>query len=308
MTAAPQAYFRDKIVSFEDANLSIASAPVLYGLSIYTVFPVFWDEDKQALHMFRLQDHFKRLQNSAKILAFDDFASEWDYPRFENAMRELLTQNDVRQDSLVRVSVFVDDLLKGTRMHGLKHSMSAFVYPSTPMLPRSGASLCISSWQRTPDNAIPSRAKINGSYINAALMKHEAVLNGFDDAIALDEHGHITESTVSNIFLVRDSKLVTPSSSTDLLEGITRDTVFKLAEDMGMTVEQRTVDRSEVYLADEIFLCGSSMNITPVKSVDHRLIGTGEAGAVTQQFVESYVDCGLGRGKFAAWTTVINVQ
>jgi branched-chain amino acid aminotransferase len=301
--AFPHAYFRDAIVPFDEANLSIASASVLYGLSIYTVFPVFWDGE--TLRAFRLRDHFKRLRNSSKIMAFDDFLSGWTYDKFENSMVELLRQNKVRQDSLVRISVFVDANLQGTRMHGLKHSLSAFVYPTVSLLPPDGAHLGVSSWRRTPDNAIPSRAKINGSYVNAALMKHEAVLNGFDDAIALDEQGHVTESTVSNLFLVRGGRLVTPSSSTDLLEGITRDTVFSLAEKLDVPVEQRTVDRSEIYLADEIFLCGSSMNITPVTSVDHRPIGSGAAGPITNQFIENYRDCGLGKGYFADWSLAI---
>lgn len=286
------AYFRGRYVPFNEASVSIASAPVLYGLSVYTVFPVFWNETEGQLYMFRLKDHFKRLQNSAKILDFTDFIKNWDYERFEATMRELLIKNNVKQDSLVRISVFVDDVLKGTRMHGLKHELSAFVYPALPMLPSKGAQLCVSSWQRITDNAIPARAKINGSYVNSALMKHEAVLNGFDDAISLDAQGHVTESTVANLFLVRDGKLLTPSSSTDLLEGITRDTVFKMADHLDIKWEQRPIDRSELYLADEMFLSGSSMNITPVVSVDRRKIGTGRVGQITRQLMRAYQAAG----------------
>jgi branched-chain amino acid aminotransferase len=291
-TAHPTAYFRDKLVDFDQAQLSIASAPVLYGLSNYTVFPVFWDAKAGQLYMFRLADHFKRLQNSAKIMAFDDFLAEWSYEKFKAAMCQLLRENNVQQDSLVRVSVFVDDMLRGTRMHGLRHSVSAFVYPAEPLLPAEGAHLCVSSWRRLPDNAIPARAKINGSYVNASLMKHEAVLNGFDDAIALDEQGHVAESTVANIFLVRDGRLLTPSNSTDLLEGITRDTTFRLAEHLGIPYTQTTVDRSELYLADEMFLCGTSMNITPVLSVDRRPIGDGQPGPITEQVSKAYKEVG----------------
>lgn len=304
----PVAYFRDDFVPFGEANLSIASAPVLYGLSIYTVFSVLWNDDAQKLYMFRLADHFKRLQNSAKIMAFDDFLQQWDYEKFLSTMRELLQQNQVKQDSLVRVSVFVDDSLKGTRMHGLKHSLSAFVYPAVPLLPKTGARLCVSSWRRTPDNAIPSRAKINGSYVNAALMKHEAVLSGFDDAIALDEQGHVTESTVANIFLVRDGRLITPSGSTDLLEGITRDTVFRLADELNLSYEQRTIDRSELYLADEIFLCGSSVQITPVIEVDHRRIGSGKPGQLTKKVSALYESCAhREKTAFEEWSTPVIV-
>lgn len=289
----PIAYLRDRFIPFEEANLSIASASVLYGLSVYTVFPVFWDEKTRTAHPFRLPDHFKRLQNSAKIMAFDNFARDWNLEKFRLVMEDLIRQNDIQQDSLVRISVFVDENLKGTRMHGLKHSLSAFVYKAMPLAPPSGAKVCVSSWQRMPDNAVPARAKINGSYVNAALMKHEALRNGFDDAIALDAHGHVTEATVANIFLVRHGKLVTPSNSTDLLEGITRDTVFRLAAKLGIPFEQTTIDRSELYLADEIFLCGSSMNITPVIAVDHRPIGGGVPGDMTLRIRSAYKAAGI---------------
>lgn len=282
------AYMRDKFVPFPEANVSIASAPVLYGLSIYTVAPVFWNEETKDFHIFRIKDHFKRLQNSARIMAFDGFDKEWDFERFESTMIELLEKNKIRKDSLLRVSLFVDAELMGARMHDLTHSLCAFVYPSAPLIPKSGAHLCVSNWRRTPDNAIPSRAKINGSYVNAALMRHEAMLSGFDDAIALDEQGHVAESTVANLFIVRGGNLITPSSSTDLLEGITRDTVMKLADFFDIETEERTVDRSELYIADEIFICGSSMQITPVTKVDHRLIGDGKPGKITSKIVDAY--------------------
>jgi branched-chain amino acid aminotransferase len=300
------AYFRNEFVPFEAAQLSIASAPVLYGLSTYTVIPVFWNKKTQTLALFRLKDHFLRLQNSCKILAFEDFGQSWDYQKFEATMRQLLIKNDVKEDSLVRVSVFVDDILKGTRMHGLKHSLSAFVYKMTPILPAEGASLMVSSWRRTPDNSVPARAKINGGYVNAALMKHEAVINGFDDAIALDERGHVTESTIANIFLVRDGQLISPGNSADLLEGITRDSVYKIAEALGIPYEQRTIDRSELYLADEILLCGSSMNITPVVSVDHRKIGLGTIGTITKRLTAAYEDSGHhNKDLFGDWLTPV---
>ena len=301
------AYLRDGFIPFSEANLSIASASVLYGLSVYTVMPVFWNAERQQLYMFRPEDHFQRLQNSAKIMAFDDFLKAWDYRRFELTMKKLLKKNKLRQDSLLRITIFVDDSLKGTRMHGLKHSLSAFVYQAVPLLPQTGANLCVSSWRRTPDNAIPSRAKINGSYVNAALMKHEAVLNGFDDAISLDEQGHIAESTVANIFIVRDGRLVSPSNSADILEGITRDTVFKLTDKLGVDRKQRSIDRSELYRADEIFVCGSSVNITPVITVDHRIVGSGKPGQLTKQLISLYRSYGRHDDGFdSPWAVAVN--
>jgi branched-chain amino acid aminotransferase len=300
--AFPTAYMRDSLMPFEQSNVSIASAPFLYGLTIYTVFPAFWNDKDRQLYAFRLPDHFKRLQNSSRIMAFDDFLQNWDYARFEAAMKELLIKNDIRQDALVRVSVFVDDILKGTRMHHLKHSLCAFIYPATQFFGKDEVSLGVSSWTRTADNSIPSRAKINGSYVNASLMKHEAVLNGFDDAIALDGQGHVTESTVANLFLVKDGRLFTPSSTVDLLEGITRDTVFRLADELGVTCSQRVIDRSELYIADEMFLCGSSANITAVTAVDHRSIGEGKIGPITGRLLKAYIVAGRDRNR---WTSPV---
>ena len=305
--AKPTAYFRDKFVAFDEANLSIASASVLYGLSIYTVMPVFWEQKQHKLYLFRLKDHYKRLQNSCRIMEFRDFDAEFSYKKFKQTIEKLLEKNSVREDCLVRIAVFVDDSLKGTRMHGLKHSLSAFVYTTEPLLPKTGARLCVSSWRRTPDNAIPSRAKINGGYVNASLMKHEATLNGFDDAIALDMNDHVCEGTVANLFIVRDNLLITPSSSTDILEGITRDTVQKLSAELNLKSVERQVDRSELYVADEAFFTGSSVQITPIIEIDNRKIGDGKAGKVTKQLMKTYSGLISQPDKYTDWLSAVNM-
>jgi branched-chain amino acid aminotransferase len=303
------AYFRGHVVPFTEANLSIASAPVLYGLSVYTVFPVFWNETSKQLYAFRLRDHFNRLQESAKIMDFHEFIEKWDYESFEIAMLTLLTKNRIQEDALVRVSVYVDELMSGTKMHGLRHELSAFVYPQPTMLPIAGARACVSSWMRTPDNAIPSRAKINGSYVNAALMKQEALVNGYDEAIALDSHGHVAEASVANIFIYRNGKLSTPSNATDLLEGITRDTIFALAKEADIACGQRNIDRSELYLADEVFLSGSSVRIAPIVSIDGRLVGDGKPGSLTQKLLKRYdqVARGTDMSAFNDWRTAVAI-
>jgi len=281
-------FLRDGFVPFAQANLSIAASPVLYGLGIYTVFGVCWNEEQKKLYAFRLRDHYDRLVNSARIMDFQQFIDEWSYERFEKTMLELLRRNKVKSDALVRVGVFIDEIMGGTKMHGLKNSVSAFVYPFKPLYTKPSISVGVSSWQRTPDNAIPSRAKVNGSYVNASLMKNEALLNGYDDAVALDSHGHVTESTVANIFVVRDGILISPDGATDLLEGITRNTIFTLADKLQIPHTKRSLDRSELYLADEIFLCGSSAIITPVTAVDKRPVGSGKIGPLTKQLMKSY--------------------
>ncbi|HYF97253.1 MAG TPA: branched-chain amino acid aminotransferase, partial [Patescibacteria group bacterium] len=152
------AYLRDGFVPFSEANLSIASSPVLYGLSIYTVFNITFDPNTKKLYLFRLKDHYDRLVSSARIMDFHSFASEWPYERFESTMLELVQKNNLDEEALVRVTVFVDELIAGTKIHGLKNSFSAYIYPMGEILNRKGTHVCVSSWQRTPDNSIPSRA------------------------------------------------------------------------------------------------------------------------------------------------------
>lgn len=297
-------YLRDEFVPFSEANLSIASSPVLYGLSIYTVFSMNWDKERQKLYVFRLKDHYSRLVNSAQIMDFGSFAKEWPYERFESTMRELIGRNQVQEDALVRVTVFIDEISAGTKIRGLKNSLSAYVYPLGEILPRTGINVCVSSWVRNMDNSIPAKAKINGSYVNASLMKNEALQNGFDDAIALDHNGHVAESTVANLFIVRDGKIATPDTSTDILEGITRDSLLEVAHQLGTTVEERSIDRTELYKSSEAFLCGTSAIITPILSIDRRVVGDGQPGPVTQKLAQTYQRVLSGQDeRFVEWLT-----
>ncbi len=297
-------FFRDDFVPFDQANVSIASSPVLYGLSVYTVFNVSWDGER--LVIFRLKDHYQRLCNSAQILGFDSFSKQWTWEKFEQTVHEILKRNNIQETVLVRCSIFIDELAAGTKIHGLKNSFSAYIYPFGQILPKDGVNLCISSWVRNMDNSIPAKAKINGSYVNASLMKNEALLNGYDDAIALDHNGHVAESTVANLFIVRDGKLITPDTSTDILEGITRDSLLEVAPGLGFEVEERSIDRTELYKSSEAFICGSSAKITPVLSIDKRLVGNGQPGPITQELIKTYDQLLLGKNeKFAKWATIV---
>lgn len=299
-------FFRDDFVPFTDAAVNIASSPVLYGLSIYTVFGVHWNEQAQELYLFRLKDHYERLTKSAKIMDFHSFTDKWTYDKFRQTMIELVRRNNIREDALVRATVFIDELGAGTRIHDLKNSFSAYTYTLGQILSRDGISACVSSWTRNADNAIPSRAKVNGSYVNSSLMKNEALLNGYDEAIALDQHGHVSEGTVANLFMVRGGVLITPDPATDLLEGITRDTVLRLAQALAIPTVERSIDRSELYLADEVLMCGSSAHITPILSIDKRPVGIGKVGSITTQLMQAYREVQRGeRTDFKDWLTVV---
>lgn len=301
------AFFRESFVPFGDANVSIASSPVLYGLSVYTVFSVNWNESEKKCYAFRLRDHYQRLVNSSRIMDFHSFASAWPYERFEQTMKDLVRKNGIQENALVRATIFADALIAGTKIHGLPHAFAAYVYPMGTILPQSGVNMCVSSWIRNFDNAIPSRAKVNGGYVNACLMKNEAILNGYDDAIALDSQGHVTEATVANVFIVRNGVLITPHVGADILEGITRNSIIAIAREMGIPVEERAVDRTELYLADEAFLSGSSARVTPILSIDKRPVGSGLAGEITQRLSVEYghAQRGDGTDTHAAWRSEI---
>ena len=301
-----EVYFGEKFVPFSEANLSIASSPVLYGLSVYTVFSANWNERDKKLYIFRLKDHYDRLVDSADIMDFHSFAEEWPWERFEKTMLELLRRNNVRESVLVRITVYIDELVAGTKIHGLKNALSAYIYPMGQILPSEGVNLCISSWVRNADNSIPAKAKINGSYVNASLMKNEAILNGYDDAIALDHNGHVAESTVANLFIVRKGCLATPDTSTDILEGITRDTLIELARSLGIAVEERSIDRTELYKSSEAFLCGTSARITPIISIDKRVVGNGKTGEITKRLMRAYDDIQNGNNEsFMKWCQTV---
>jgi len=316
--AEGQAFVRDSFVPFKDANVSIASSSVLYGLSVYTVFSVNWNEAEKKRYAFRLKDHYKRLVNSAAIMDFNKFAPAWPYEKFEATMRELVQRNAVEgEDVLVRATVFVDALIAGTKIHDLPHALSAYAYPMGQILPRAGVNMCVSSWTHGIDNVIQSRAKVNGGYANNSLIKNEAILNGYDDAIVLDVHGRVTEATVANIFIVRNGVLITPGVSVDILEGITRASIIAIARDAGIPVEERIVDRTELYIADEAFISGSSARLVPIMSVDKRPVGGaavgganangGAAGPITQILSEKYAAAqrGTDGGTYAAWRTEV---
>ncbi len=300
------AYFRDKFVPFQEANLSLASSAVLYGLSIYTVFNAKWVPEHKQLYVFRLPEHYARLVNAARIMGFEDFSKKYTQAEFIDLCLELLRQNQVQEDALVRATIFIDELVAGTRIDGLRNSLGMFVYPMGEILRTSGVHACVSSWRRVGDTMIPARAKVNGSYVNASLMKNEALLNGYDEAIALDAAGHVTEGTVANLFLVRHGRLVTPATDGDILEGITRQTILEIAANLKIPTEERSIDRTELYVADEMFMAGSSANITPVLSVDKRPVASGKVGAITRQLSQIYLAIRKGESKeYSNWLTPV---
>ncbi len=281
-----KALFGDTIVPISEAHLSVASSAVLYGLSVYTVFPV--SVAAKGLAAFRLPDHYKRLVNSARIIGMDTFEPAWSYERFESVVKELVRANAPTEDVFLRATVHVHELVAGTRARGLGTTMSMFIYEAKPIIPQDGARLKTSVWRRVPDFAIPSRAKVNGAYVNSVLGKQDALDSGYDDCIFLDVSGHVCELSAANIFIVREGQLITPDTTNDILEGINRRTVLEMARDTGIAVLERGIDLTELYVADEVFACGTSAFIAFVKEIDARRIGSGSIGPVTAKLREAH--------------------
>ena len=280
-----KAFLDSSIVPIGAAAMSVASSAVLYGLSVYSVFPVC--KTKSGPAAFRVGDHFKRLIDSARIMGIDTFERDWTQERFVETVRALAAANELRDDAFVRVSVHVSELIPGTRSRGLATAVSMFAYEAVPILSAAGARLKTSVWRRVPDYAIPSRAKVNGAYVNSVLAKQDALDSGYDDCIFLDGAGHVCELSAANVFVVRDGVLSTPGTSNDILEGISRRTVLELARDMGIPTAERVIDLTELYIADEAFASGTSAFISPIAEIDKRIIGRAP-GPITAAIKEKY--------------------
>jgi branched-chain amino acid aminotransferase len=302
-------FFGNKLINAKDAKLSIASSAVLYGLSVYTVFPVCIGTNGERL-AFRLRDHYERLVNSAKIIGIDSFALGWTYESFAHQVQALIVSNQITTNVYVRATVHVDAEIAGTRSRGLSSILSMFVYDAQPILSAEGVRLKTSVWRRIPDNSIPSRAKVNGAYVNSVLAKQDALDSGYDDCIFLDNAGHVCELSAANIFMVRDGVLITPDTTSDLLEGINRRTVIEeLAGDLGYKVIERTVDLTELYIADELFASGTSANIAPILGVDGRSIGDGLPGSITRKIQSLHSEVLHGKvKKHHGWLMTLSAQ
>ncbi|OHV05655.1 aminotransferase class IV [Mycobacterium talmoniae] len=297
----PQVFYRDALVPAAQAALGVATSAVLYGLSVYTVLPVRVDGRCSA---FRLPEHYRRLVESCTIIGIDRFAAQWSYDRFAATVQQLVTANAPQRDVFVRVTVHVDESIPGTRVRGCSTAVSAFVYDAVPIVPQDGMRLKSSPWRRIPDYAIPSRAKVNGAYVNSVLAKQDAIDSGYDDCVFLDAAGHVCELSAANIFVVRGETLITPDVSCDILDGITRRTVLTLAAEEGIPVAERRVDLTELYIADEVFATGTSSGVAPALQVDGRTVGDGKPGPILQALRKRYA-AALRADDPHGWVTIL---
>jgi branched-chain amino acid aminotransferase len=282
-------YHRGAFRPYREATLGLLTHALQYGTGCFEGIRGFWNEGAEQLYVFEPAAHFRRLRRSGNVLLMDLPADD---EALAQITLELCRRNGFRCDVYIRPLLFKSEEAFGVRVDGIGHDLSILAFPNSKYLETDeGLKLCVSSWRRVDDNAAPARAKITGSYVNVALAKSEARLNGFDDAIVLCDDGHVSEASAANLFVVRDGVATTPDLAQNLLEGVTRKVVTRfIREELGLPVESRSIDRTELYEADEIVLCGTGVGIAWTASVDHRTIGTGRIGPVASKLQAYYDD------------------
>jgi len=299
------AYFKGKIVPYSEAKVGVLTHALNYGTAAFGGIRAYWNDDLGQLFIFRAQDHYRRFLNSCKLLCMQlDQTPE----SLTQITVDLLRTENYQCDIYIRPLCYKSDESIGVKLHGVNEELSICSLPFDRYIADdTNAHVTISSWRRVDDNIIPARGKISGAYANSAFIKTDAVQAGFDDALVLTQEGHISEGSAMNFFMVRDGLLVTPPITENILEGITRRTIIELArEELKLPVVERTVDRTEVYLCDELFLTGTAAQVTAVTRVDHRLVGDGKMGPITARLYSLYQDILRGRvTRYMRWLTPV---
>jgi branched-chain amino acid aminotransferase len=305
----PYSYFRGGFVLATQAVIPIQNHAFLYGTSIFEGIRAYHLPGQNAMCLFKAKEHYQRLLSNAGMFYME---IEEDLDRCVALTAELLRKNQPTGDTYIRPTLFKDGCVVGTNLDKVPSSLCVFTTPLGDYLPTDrGLSVCISNWRRNSDNAIPPRAKAGGAYMNTALIVTDAVRNGFDDGIVLTQEGMVSEGSAMNLFLVRDGKLITPAVTEHILEGITRSAIITLAQqELGLVVEQRPVNRTELYVADEIFFCGTGAQVVSVTSVDNRPLtnanGVGAVGPISARLQALYFEVVRNQHpKYADWCHIV---
>ncbi len=294
-------FMGDKYINYEDAKLPLRTHAFLYGTSVFEGIRAYWNEKKNNMFIFRMKEHYERLHRSCKIMHMDPI---YTIDEMCDITKELLLKNAPKTDTYIRPTIFKSAEKVGP---SLLDNPDVFCIFTTPLGQycdlTKGLSVCVSSWRRLEDNAIPPRAKVSGAYANTALIVTDAKLAGFDDAITLSESGIVTEGSAMNLYLVENGKLITSKTTDNILEGVTRNTVKEFAQkELGIEVIERDIDRTELYIADEAFYCGTGAQVSPVTKIDNRNLGDGKVGKITKQIQDFYFELVKGNcDKYKNW-------
>jgi branched-chain amino acid aminotransferase len=299
------AYFEGHIVPMSEAKVSIATHALHYGTACFEGIRGYWNADHQQLYLLKLREHYERMANSWNTLRMHPKESVDDLCRITV---ELVRQHAYRQDVYVRPITYKSARTIKLTLSSLEDATAVYTFAMGNYLDIStGLSVCTSSWRRANSNAMPVRAKVTGAYINSSLAIDDASAAGFDEAIMLTHDGTVSEASSCNLFILRNGKLATPALSEDILEGVTRNALIDMIrEEFGMTVEERRIDRTELYAATEIFLCGTGVQVSPVSSVDRRPVGSGKPGPCSMKLQALYLSACRGENeKYRDWVTPV---
>ena len=299
------AYFEGQIVPYSEAKVGVLTHALNYGTAAFGGLRGYWNQAQGQLYLFRPRDHFTRLLNSAKMLCMEfDHTPE----SLTEITMELLRKEGHRQDVYIRPLVYKSEEGIGVKLYGVQDGLSIVSLPFDRYVSNdTNAHVTFSSWRRVDDNVIPARGKISGAYANSALIKTDALRAGFDEALVLTEDGHISEGSAENIFMLRDGVLITPPVTDNVLEGITRRSVMELAKtELGLTVLERSIDRTEVYICEELFMTGTAAQVTAITRVDFRAVGDGKMGPITSKLRMLFDQTVRGNNpNFIQWNTPV---
>ena len=302
MSPEPYAFLGGKQVPLAEAKVGVMTHALHYGTAVFEGVRGNWNEEHGKMYVFRLREHYERLLRGSSILKIE---LPYSVDDLIDITRALVERNGYREDVYIRPLAFKSaQLVANLKLHEVESDFTLMVQPFGAYIENDGAIRCqTSSWRRPEDTMMPTGVKLSGLYTTGILAKTEAVMAGFDEAIVMNHDGTVSEGTGENLFLVRDGVLHTPSETDNCLLGITRDCVIHLArEEFGMEVVERRMHRSELYLADEVFLTGTAAHLTAVGELDNRKIGTGEMGPVAEKLQGMYFDIVAGNNpKYMYW-------
>ena len=302
------AFFKGAVVPMDEAKVSVTTHALHYGTAVFEGIRGNWNEEQGKVFIFRMREHYERLIRGCKILLLD---IPYTADELCDITVDLVARNGHTSDIYIRPLAYKSaEVVANLKLQELDSDFTLVTVPFGSYLGTDVLKCCTSSWRRVDDNMIPTQIKSAGIYVNSMLAKTEATLAGFDEAIILNQDGHVSEGSGENVFMVAGGKLHTPSLEDNALPGITRETIIQLAQaELGLEVVERSIDRSELYLSDEVFLSGTAAHLTPVVELDRRNIGNGEPGPVATRLQELYFDIVVGRNpKYLHWCTSVVPQ
>jgi branched-chain amino acid aminotransferase len=305
MEYGAHAFFEGKFVLIEEAKINIMTHAFNYGTGVFEGIRGYWNGEENQLFIFRLREHYDRMFKNFNVFKVELPISVQEACRITV---ELARKNGFRQDMYIRPIAYKSSYEIGPRFHNLKNEFAIFnIKLGDYVNTTKGLSVMVSSWRRIPDNSIPARTKATGVYINSALAATEAKENGFDEAIMLTQDGSVSEGSAMNLFMVRGGELITSPVTADILEGITRQTIIQIArEQMNLQTVVRPIGRSELYIAEELFFCGTGAQVAPVTAVDRRAVGNGKPGELTLKLQSLYFEVVQGKlPEYSHWLTPV---